>query len=89
MHVRTRRKGEGEREEREREGEKRRRNRTFEKEEKTWGKRKKERMRRGRMVMCGTENLCASKQAYTRENKVNSQKFMTKSVFRKNCNWQA
>ena len=49
----------------------------------------KERMRRGRIVMCRTENLCVSKQAYTRINKVNSRKFMTKSVFRKNCNWQA
>lgn len=49
----------------------------------------KERMRRGRIVMCRTENLCVSKQAYTRDNKVNSRKFMTKSVFRKNCNWQA
>lgn len=44
---------------------------------------------KGRIVMCRTENLCVSKQAYTRDNKVNLRKFMTKSVFRKNCNWQA
>lgn len=57
--------------------------------EREGGKRERERESWWRIVMCRTENLCVSKQTYTRENKVNSQKFMTKSVFRKNCNWQA